>query len=510
MKQLLYHSLKPQIVFWQKSPALYYGMAFLLGICISFSSSWLTIGIFFFFVVLLISPFLLSRDILKATLALLLFFCSSLYSLWMIQLPSLPEKGLEGSAILKIVDLKHKIFFTVKTWNYSAKIIHFYPSDATAKQIFNIPVTMSWPDDENMTRPLANRFYLVKGKLKKNRSGHYIFNANKKASWEPLLDSWSLAEWRFQAKQAVNNYIAKKISSEPSASFLSGIITGEFENRLLSFEFSRFGLQHIMAISGFHFFIVAGFLGFLLSLICKPKLALVVLMVCMTAYFLFLGGAPSIFRAWLSCMMGLLALVFEKTPSGLNLLGVTLLTILIVEPEMVRHMGFQFSFLVTAAILMYFSPLDHYLEVIFPKKTLGRVIEMNSLSQWGFIILMLFRQALALSIAVTLAALPMTLYYFQKFPLIGIIYNFFFPWLISLSIIFLIVGLTLDLIHPFLGNFFHHFNECFSQFVLDYTYTMPRSIDIYLNLSMTQECAVMLLGLYFVIGIYLAHHAKQQ
>ena len=145
-------------------------------------------------------------------------------------------------------------------------------------------------------RPLANCAYHLTGRLKKATNGNYIFYPEKNQPWYPLSGTWSLAEWRFRIKQEVNNYIKRKISNEPSRSFLAGITTGDFENRLLSFEFSRFGLQHIMAISGFHFSILAGILGFFISLLMGRKIALFVVMLLMTLYFLFLGHAPSVIQ----------------------------------------------------------------------------------------------------------------------------------------------------------------------------------------------------------------------
>lgn len=422
--------------------------------------------------------------------------------------PLLSEKKVKGTALLNISALTHKKSFIGNSWNYTGTIIHFTPKDSSLAEETYIPTIVYLADQAGINRPLANCSYCLEGHLKKSNN-KYIFYPEKNAPWYPLSDSWSFAEWRFKAKQAVKNYIQQKIHSEPSRSFLAGITTGDFENRLLSFEFSRFGLQHIMAISGFHFAIVATILSFILSLIIERRAVLIILMTLMTLYFLFLGNAPSIIRAWISCLITFAALLLEKVPSGLNSLGIGLLAVLILEPEMVHHLGFQFSFIVTAAILLFYSPIDHYLQFIFSKKTLSVVIEMNTLNQYGFIILALFRQALALSIAVNLAALPITLYYFQKFPLMGLIYNFFFPWMVSLSMLLLIVGFSLDLINFHLGNAIHRLNEIFTQFVLDYTYALPRSLDLYVQMNLHQNIVIIFLSIYFLAGIYLKHHLQK-
>lgn len=473
----------------------------MLGVFASFQFSW---GLLFILALLLL-PFLPVKTLSTPLLALVLCFCAFCYSSWIVRHPDLSEQGVKGSALFSISALTHKTSSMGNSWFYSGKILHFVPQDPSLAEIINVPAAASLPDNESTKRPLADSSYRLEGRLKKSKNGSFILYPEKNQPWHALSDSWSPAEWRFRAKQAVSNYIMLKIPNEPSRSFLAGIATGEFENRLLSYEFARFGLQHIMAISGFHFSIVAGILGFFLSLIVGRKTALVALMVLMTLYFLFLGNAPSITRAWISCMIAFAAFLFEKQPSGLNSLGIGLLVVLIMDPEMAGHIGFQFSFVVTAAILLLYSPLDYYLQIILSKKTWSTVIEMNALNQHGFVILGLFRQALALTIAVNLAAVPITLYYFQKFPLMSILYNFFFPWMVSISMLFLIGGLTFDLLNPHMGNVFHRMNEFFSQFMLDYTYTMPRNMDVYLNLTVNPEVVVFYLGFYFLIGIYLRH-----
>jgi competence protein ComEC len=474
-----------------------------LGVFASFQISWILLLLIVLFWIPLLPPFA-SWNALAAPLLSIVFFISTFfYSSWMVRHPSLPEKGMNGSALLDIAALTHKNTSYGNSWNYQGKILRFVSSGTSEEIMGNIPVTACLPDQESLKRPHANCTYLMEGKLKRTKMGKYIFYPKKNYPWQSIGGSWSPAEWRYQAKQAVNDYIKHKISREPVSSFLTGIATGDFENRLLSFEFSRFGLQHIMAISGFHFTIVASILGFLFSLLVGRKVALISLMILMTLYFLFLGSAPSVIRAWVSCMLAFSAFLVERPSSGLNALGVGLLAALIWDPELVHHIGFQFSFVATAAILIFYSPFDAYLQILFPKRRWSTLIDMNGINQHGFIVLSLFRQALALSLAVNLAALPITFYYFQKFPLMSILYNLFFPGMVSLSMLLLIAGFIGDLFTPYLGNLFHYINENFTQFVLDYTHALPRQLDIYFNASLSQEIVIVYLTLYFCTGMYL-------
>lgn len=486
--------------FWEKHPALLFGCFALLGIGFHFSP---TFSLIFLFLCILTSlPFIFSHSYFKFFLALTITTSFFLYGSWMSQYPDIPEKGLEGIAFFNPTILIQKSSSIGKQWNFRGRLTSFQSSEDNL-QLQNIPIVINLPNTPKIRRPPANKAYQIKGRLKKLKNT-YVLIPSKEHPWEALKNSWSFTELRFQMKKRVSNYIAKSIKNEPSKGFLVGISTGDFENRFLSFELGRFGLQHIMAISGFHFAIVASILSFFLSPFIGQKLSCILLMLLLTLYFLFLGNSPSIIRAWISCMLGYCAFLLEKRSSGLNSLGIGLLVVLIIDPHMANSIGFQFSFAVTTAILLLFAPFDHLLQTIFPKRFLGTVIEMNTINQYGFIALVLIRQALALCMAVNAVALPMTLFYFGKFPLMSILYNFFFPWLVSLSMFFLLIGMLLDLVHIPFAHWMHSFNASYTEFVLNYAHKMPHSIDVHLNLTITAEFLIIYLTILFIAGIHLS------
>lgn len=499
----------PFLEFWQRNPALFYGLFFLLGVYFKFCNPFLL----FFILFLLLLPFFFPSPSSYARRILFSFFfflTSCFYTSWIVRYPELPERGLQGTAILNISSLSLKNTAMGSHWNYSGKLLRFIPEDKINEAYFNIPVTVSLPVKELTQKPYANSSYLLKGKLKKTERGRYLFTPAKNEPWRSINNTWSLAEWRFEMKEIAKKYIIKKIHREPARSFLAGIATGDFENRLLSFEFSRFGLQHIMAISGFHFSIVAAILSFFISFLLGRKTATILLMILMSLYFIFLGNAPSIVRAWISCMVGFAALIFKKQTSGLNALGIGLLVVLIANPEMAFHMGFQFSFIATAAILLFFPFFDYTLQFIFPKKSWSSLIKMNSLNRHGYLVIIFFRQAIALTLAVNLIALPLTLFYFQRFPLMGLLYNFFFPLMVSFVMLLFIISMCFDVFLPSFGDRLHHFNETITQFTLDYTYGLPHSLDVYFTTSLSQDAIVLFLVIYFGMGIYLTHFLRKQ
>ena len=344
-------------------------------------------------------------------------------------------------------------------------------------KIENVPYSLSLPRKGEFNRHSGGRSYVVEAKLKKSEKGGYFLAVNKDTPWHPVKGSWGLAEMRFWAKRYATDYIYGHISSGRAAKFLAGLAVGEFDDRMMVYEFSRFGLQHLMAISGFHFGIIAYIFGLFLCLFLPFHRAQKTLMVLLSVYCLFLGWAPSVMRAWITIMIGLMGQAICKQGNGLNSLGIALLVILIIDPLAYQNIGFQFSFATTAAILLFFQPMHDLVQYIFPKRHLSEMLEFDKLSQHAYILLSGFRTSLALSMAVTIIAVPMTLVLFHKFPVLSLFYNLFFPFLVSFSMLFLILGILWSWIPP-ISYFIHEINTIYTECVLNVAYELPTRYDV--------------------------------
>ncbi len=331
-------------------------------------------------------------------------------------------------------------------------------------------------DQPDLFRPAANSDYKVVGTLKPTKSGGYLFAPSKEAPWLQVGSTWSFAEWRYHSKAFVSRWVSEHITSTRAGSFLSGIATGDFDDRLLSFELARFGVQHIMAISGFHFGILAAVLGLALRSLLGGRRAAIGLLMLMTAYFIFIGSSPSVSRAWITIAVALLAYLWHCKEHALNSLGVALLCVLVSNPLSVINLGFQFSFLATAAILLGYKAFNEGLQTLWQKRSLARALQLSSQDQHGYYLLSLTRQSLALTLAVHLVAVPLTLYHFHKFPFMSLLYNLFFPFLVSISMLLLILAALLAFLPP-VAAWLHGLNSYFTDMTLNLTFHMPPSID---------------------------------
>ena len=340
---------------------------------------------------------------------------------------------------------------------------------------------MTFPKKESHEKPpQANKDYWISGTLKQKENGSYLLKVSSKTQWNPVPGTSTRAEKRFLWKKRVSEWIESQYSHPVSAAFLAGLITGEFDDYWMLHQFSRFGLQHLLAISGFHFAIIATFLSLILRFLFHGSMRTIILLLSLGGYCFFLGPQPSILRAWIMCSLTLIGGLLEKQTTALNSLGLTLLLILAYDPLLSLQVGFQFSFLITAAILLYYPIAIDFCHSLLPKRTLSEVLEMNPLNQYGYCILAFFRQGLALTLAVNLFAFPLTLYYFQQFSWMSLFYNLFFPFLASASLCLLLIGGLFSII-PFVGSTIHALNDHYTFFLLQLTYQIPPEIDYYLR-----------------------------
>lgn len=385
--------------FWIEHPALLYALAVLLGTFSALEFSWSTLLLF----ALITFPYLYKREFYRLSLILGCLIVSFLYVKAHYEFPEIPPEGVSGTALFDCASVSSSSTLFGKRWVYKGTVLIFMANldqhDQATSHLRpyarNIPCKISLSQNLEIDRPKANQTYQIRGKLKKSVSGNYTLTVSKKEPWYGSVNIWNLAEIRFKAKKDVATYIHAHIKNKKSAVFLTGIATGDFDDRLMSYEFSRFGLQHIMAISGFHFAIIAGIMSLFLRLIVSKRKAVFILIFLMSSYFLFLGSGPSIMRAWITISIALFSFIMEKNGNGLNSLGLAMLLILLWDPLLCRSIGFQFSFISTAAILIFFSTCDDFMQILLKKRPLSQMIQMDGINQHAYFILSSSRQAVA-------------------------------------------------------------------------------------------------------------------
>ncbi len=224
---------------------------------------------------------------------------------------------------------------------------------------------------------------------------------------------------------------AKLSVSDETAAWMNALVLGDdssLDDRIVTL-FQDWGLSHILAISGLHIGIVIGLIYFLLiktNVMTKEKTELVVLLF-LPVYALLAGAEPSVLRASLMVFIVLLLRRMNVNIPTLDAISIVFILLVILNPFMMYHVGFQFSFFVTFAILL-------------SRKWLSSVSP-------GY-------QVLIISFISQMAILPLQLNYFYLFQPLSILLNLI---IVPYFSIFVIPFLFLFHIFSFLPDSFLQF-----------------------------------------------------
>ena len=197
------------------------------------------------------------------------------------------------------------------------------------------------------------------------------------------------------------------------------------------------GINHLLAISGLHIGMVAA-LGFLLmrwlwplggrlSLVCAgPRVAAVAALGTGLFYSLLAGFSIPTQRTMIMLGIVLLLTGFDRLTRATNILALSLLVILVMEPFAVMSVSFWLSFLAVAVILYGMS---------------GRVGTMGFWWQWG-------RVQWLVAVGLT----PVLILWFQQISLVGVLANLLaVPWVSLLTVPLVLAGIAILQVHAGAG-----------------------------------------------------------
>ncbi len=203
---------------------------------------------------------------------------------------------------------------------------------------------------------------------------------------------------------------------EPQASLLSGILLGQ--DRGIPDEtieaFNRTGTSHIIAISGYNITILAGFLAALATLFVRRRQTWLFVSLGIAAYVVFVGASASVVRAGIMGIVYVTASAFGRRSTALNALVLSALLMALQSPFVLWDIGFELSFTATLGLIVLATPLTNaykgWLSLRVSNELAREVILFATESLW-------------VTVAATLATLPIIVYDFHRLSLISIPVN---------------------------------------------------------------------------------------
>jgi competence protein ComEC len=147
---------------------------------------------------------------------------------------------------------------------------------------------------------------------------------------------------------------------DPEASLLAGILLGIESGIPTSVQdaFRDTGTSHIIVISGFNITIVAGLFSMVFSRLLGRWRGAFVAGVGIAAYTLLVGAEAAVVRAAIMGGLSLFARQIGRRQDGLNSLAIVAAAMALFNPNVLRDVGFQLSFMATLGLVLYADPLS--------------------------------------------------------------------------------------------------------------------------------------------------------
>ena len=382
--------------------------------------------------------------------------------------PPISETTIEGRGLFRIERVRKTRSFFYSNWLYEGRFLHFEGEEGVLR---SIPARIYTPLYKK--RPLATCDYWIEGTLLRHARTFSIFKPTKGKPWEEGPKRRSLVEWRFNQKSRIRSFLQSKMTDYKARSFVAALATGELEEKSVSAEFGRLGLSHILAISGFHFSLLTLFLAFAVKRCFKEQVAAALLIAALTLFFLYMGPSNAITRAWIGFLVPLAGTLFRRRTEALRALSLALIIALIIDPAALGSLGFQLSYAATFGLLLLYPFFERLLQKLLLKRTYKEALKMSLIDQIGYLVATALRHSLALNGAAAVATLPLLLFHFGRFPLLSLVYNFFFPPLTALLLFLLLLSFALPPL--FLPT------EKLASFLIILTQNSPRRLDFYLR-----------------------------
>lgn len=210
----------------------------------------------------------------------------------------------------------------------------------------------------------------------------------------------------------------------PQSSVLEAILLGKRRKitPALTDLFAKTGTLHILAISGLHVGIIYFALRVILRIFrVRKKLSIILSVLFLICYAVLTGARPSILRA--TTMFSILGFgeILKRKISVFNLIGLSCLIVLMVNPNQIFDVGFIFSYAAVLSIICV-TPLFY------------RVFSVGNIGKQGRVRFYVLR-SLSVSLAAWVGILPLIAYYFGLISPVVVIAN-----LIVIPLTFMIMG----------------------------------------------------------------------
>jgi competence protein ComEC len=220
-------------------------------------------------------------------------------------------------------------------------------------------------------------------------------------------------QWLYRLRQDIADSLARA-APEPQAALGQAMLLG-LRDRLpeeLEDKFVLTGTSHVLAISGMNISIFVGMVVAVSqwALGRRRQLYLVAPLILVWLYALISGMSPSVARAAVMGTVYLAALLLGRPSSILPALGLAAAAMAAINPDVLWSISFQLSFAAMAGIALLTEPISRWIQGAGGFDRLTRALKSAPT---------LAADTIAMTIAATIATLPLTVLHFGRLSVVG-------------------------------------------------------------------------------------------
>ncbi|MBQ2620885.1 MAG: ComEC/Rec2 family competence protein [Thermoguttaceae bacterium] len=179
----------------------------------------------------------------------------------------------------------------------------------------------------------------------------------------------SFQVWIGSCQRKAQESLEKRFSITREARLASAFLLGN-RNDLpegVVEQFQETGTIHVLVVSGLHVGILTTLLHFALGFAPLSRNVRYIIVCVMIMFYIALTGAqPPAIRAGVLCLTATIALAFNQRPLSFNVLALSGIIVLILNPSSVFQTGTQLSFLTVGAIIAMEPTAEKIASYIFP------------------------------------------------------------------------------------------------------------------------------------------------
>lgn len=281
--------------------------------------------------------------------------------------------------------------------------------------------------------------------------------------------------------------IKSRYSSEARATLMAiGMGDKSGLERETKTDFSNAGAIHIMAVSGLHVGLIWMFFNFLTAFAAGKKagkcLQFLFISFIIWGYALFTGLSTSVTRSCLMFTIVGFGSVISKKPVSLNTVFLAAFIQLLMDPDVLQDLGFQFSYTAVFGILLF----QKIIRGLFPS---------------GNRIVSYFFDLISVSLSAQVLTFPLTIHYFHQFPVYFLLTNILVIPLVTLIMFLFILScfvLFLPAVYDFIIEMVLFLTEGMNQLV-GFISHLPGSVIGDQQLSIFQLILLLILP-FLVLG----------